>query len=168
MPLQAQCNCNVRMNTFYAWKPYSDIYWNNSETIALTMELRAWIEVTQYHWYYCKEKISEKWRNVDENRKSEVFRYFSFASRHVTNQVAMPLQAWCNCNVRMNTFYTLKLYSDIYLNNLETIALPMELRAWIMGTQYHWHNCKEKISERWRNIGENRKGEVAWVFFICT
>ena len=36
-------------------------------------------------------------------------RYFSFAPRHVTDQVAMQLQAQCNCNVRMNTFYTWKL-----------------------------------------------------------
>ena len=71
--LQTRCNCNVRMNTFYTWKPYSDIYWNNSETIALTVELRAWMKVTQYCWHNCKEKISEKWRNIGKNRKSEVY-----------------------------------------------------------------------------------------------
>ena len=54
-------------------KPYSNIYWNNLETIAFTVELRAWIKVTQYHWHNCKEKISEKWRNIGENRKSEVY-----------------------------------------------------------------------------------------------
>ena len=40
--------------------------------------------------------------------------YFSFGPRHVTHQAAMQLQAQCNCNVRMNTFYTWKPYSDIY------------------------------------------------------
>ena len=113
--LQVRCNCNVRMNTFYTWKLYSDINWNN-----------------------------------------------------VTHQVAMQLQVQCNCNVRMNTFYTWKVYSNIYWNNLETIALTVELRAWVKVIQYHWHNCKEKMSEKWRNIGENRKSEASWVFFICT
>ena len=60
----------------------------------------------------------------------------------------------------MNTFYTWKLHCDIYWNNLETIALSVELRVLIMVTQYCWHNCKEKILEKWRNIGENRKSEV--------
>ena len=145
-----------------------DIYWNNLETSSLTVELRAWIKVTQYHWHNCKEKIAEERRNIGENRKSEVFGYFSFAHRHVTHQIAVQLQARCNCNVRMNTFYTWKLYSNIYWNNSETIALTVELRAWIKVTQYCWHNCKEKFSEKWRNIGENRKSEVFWVFFICT
>ena len=113
MQLQAWCNYNVRMNTFYTLKPNSNIYWNNLEIIALTVKLRAWIKVSQYHWHNCKEKISEKWRNTRENWKRKILRYFSFAPRHVTYQVAMQLQAWCNCNVRMNTFYTWKLYSNI-------------------------------------------------------
>ena len=73
MQLQARCKCNVRMNTFYTWKPYSNIYWNNSETIILTGELRAWMKVTQNHWHNCKEKFSEKWRNIGENRRSEIY-----------------------------------------------------------------------------------------------
>ena len=166
--LQVRCNCNVRMNTFYTWKLYSDIYWNNSGTIALTVELMAWIKVTQYCWHDCKEKTLEQWRNIGETEKVMFLRYFSFAPRHVTHQVAMQLQVQCNCNVRMNTFYTWKVYSNIYWNNLETIALTVELRAWVKVIQYHWHNCKEKMSEKWRNIGENRKSEASQVFFICT
>ena len=41
MQLQALSICNVRMNTFYTWKPYSNIYENNFETITLTVGLRA-------------------------------------------------------------------------------------------------------------------------------
>ena len=156
------------MNTFYTWKLYSDINWNNSGTIALTVELMAWIKVTQYCWHDCKEKTLEQWRNIGETEKVMFLRYFSFAPRHVTHQVAMQLQVQCNCNVRMNTFYTWKVYSNIYWNNLETIALTVELRAWVKVIQYHWHNCKEKMSEKWRNIGENRKSEASRVFFICT
>ena len=145
--LQAWCNYNVRMNTFYTLKPNSNIYWNNLEIIALTVKLRAWIKVSQYHWHNCKEKISEKWRFTRENWKRKILRYFSFAPRHVTYQVVVQLQAQCNCNVRMNSFHIWKPYSDIYWNNLETIALTMKLRAWIKVSQYCWHDCKEKILE---------------------
>ena len=148
MPLQARHNCYVIMNNLYTWKAHSKIYWYNSETITLTVYLMEWNRVTQYHWYYCKEKILEKWRNMGENRKSCFYRYFSFAPRHVTHQVAMPLQARCNCNVIMNNLYTWKAHSKIYWYNSETITLTVYLMEWIRVTQYRWHYCKEKILEK--------------------
>ena len=145
MQLQAWCNCNVRMNTFYTWKLYSNIYQNNSESIALRVELRSWIRVTQYCWQL--ERNFHKSEGIKgKTEKVKFLGYFSFAPRHVPHQVAMQLQAWCNYNVRMNTFHTWKLYSNIYWNNLETIALRVEFRSWIRATQYCWHNCKERFS----------------------
>ena len=49
VPLQARHNCNVIMNNLYTWKAHSKIYWNNSETITLTVYLMEWSRVTQYH-----------------------------------------------------------------------------------------------------------------------
>ena len=65
------------------------------------------------------------------------YRYFSFAPRHVTHQVAMPLQARHNCNVIMNNLYTWKAHSKIYWYNSETITLTVYLMEWIRVTQYH-------------------------------
>ena len=145
------------MNNLYTWKAHSKIYWNNSETITLTVYLMKWIRVTQYCWYYCKEKIWKSEENVWKQKKLSFCRYFSFAPRHVTHQVAMPLQAQHNCNVIMNNLYTWKAHSKIYWNNSETITLTVYLMKWIRVTQYCWYYCKEKILEKWRNMCENRK-----------
>ena len=88
--------------------------------------------------------------------------YFSFTPRHVIHQVAVPLQARCNCNVEK---WTLSIPGSLIVTFIEItqklLHLQWELRAWIKVTQYCWHNCKKKISEKWRNIGKIKKWSLS-------
>ena len=92
-----------------------------------------------------------------KQKKLTFYRYFSFAPMCVTHQVAMPLPSWHNCNVIMKNVYTWKAHSKIYWYKSETITLTVYLKEWIVVTQYCWHYCKEKILEKWRNMGEKIK-----------
>ena len=111
------------------------------------------------HRHTCTETLAHKCKYTETH--ACLYRY---TNTHIHTH-------WCACGkskviINWSPFLKSKLAKivlryDIYWNNLETSSLIVKLRAWIKVTQYCWHNCKEKISENWRNMREKTEN-------ICT
>ena len=65
------------MNTFYTWKLYSDINWNNFGNYCTYSGVNGMDQGNSIPAdMTVKRKLSGQWRNIGENRKSDVSQVF--------------------------------------------------------------------------------------------